>query len=43
MAYLRKAKVRTCQAPKAVIASALQTVTTSDARAWFTHCGYALP
>jgi transposase len=40
--FLRKAKARTRAALDAAIKQALATVTESDARAWFAHCGYAL-
>ena len=39
---LRAAKARTREALEAAIKQALLTVTESDARAWFKHCGYAL-
>ena len=39
---LRAAKARTREALEAAIKQALATVTASDARAWFKHCGYAL-
>jgi transposase len=39
---LRAAKARTREALEAAIKRALSTVTTSDAQAWFTHCGYAV-
>jgi transposase len=41
-AFLRAAKARTREALEAAIKQALATVTESDARAWFEHCGYAL-
>ena len=40
--FLRAAKARTREALEAAIKQALATVTESDARAWFKHCGYAL-
>lgn len=40
--FLRAAKARTREALEAAIKQALVTVTESDARAWFKHCGYAL-
>ena len=40
--YLRGAKARTRQALEAAIRQAIATVTESDARAWFKHCGYVL-
>ncbi len=40
--YLRAAKARTREALEAAIKQALSTVTESDARAWFKHCGYAV-
>jgi len=40
--YLRAAKARTREALEAALKQALSTVTESDARAWFTHCGYAV-
>lgn len=39
---LRAAKARTREALDDAIALAIETVTTTDARGWFTHCGYAL-
>jgi transposase len=39
---LRAAKARTREALEVAISQALATVTESDARAWFKHCGYAL-
>lgn len=41
-AYLRTFKARTPEALDAAIAQALATITESDARGWFAHCGYAL-
>lgn len=41
-AGLRTAKARTRAALDTAIAGALVTVTPSDARGWFQHCGYAL-
>ncbi len=40
--YLRAAKARTREALEQVLADAIELVTPSDARGWFTHCGYAL-
>lgn len=40
--FLRAAKARTRESLEAAIKQALTTVTESDARAWFAHCGYAL-
>jgi transposase len=40
--FLRAAKARTREALEGAIRYALATVTESDARAWFAHCGYAL-
>lgn len=40
--FLRAAKARTREALETAIKQALATVTESDARAWFAHCGYAL-
>lgn len=40
--FLRAAKARTREALEAALKQALATVTESDARAWFAHCGYAL-
>ncbi len=40
--FLRAAKARTRESLEAAIKQALATVTESDARAWFAHCGYAL-
>lgn len=39
---LRAAKARTRAALEAAIKQAISTVTESDARAWFKHCGYVL-
>jgi transposase len=39
---LRAAKARTRETLEAAIKQALATVTESDARSWFAHCGYAL-
>lgn len=39
---LRKAKARTRDALDRAISGSLVTVTPSDARGWFRHCGYAL-
>jgi transposase len=39
---LRAAKARTREALEAAIKQAITTVTESDARAWFKHCGYVL-
>lgn len=39
---LRAAKARTRDALDDALARALRTVTASDARGWFQHCGYAL-
>lgn len=39
-ALLRKAKARTLDALTDAIAAALQAVTATDARGWFTNCGY---
>lgn len=40
--YLRAAKARTREALETAIKQALSTITESDARAWFKHCGYAV-
>jgi transposase len=40
--YLRAAKARTSERLDEAIKSAFETVTESDARAWFKHCAYAL-
>jgi transposase len=40
--YLRAAKARTREALEEAIKLALATITESDARAWFKHCGYTL-
>jgi transposase len=40
--FLRKAAARTQSALDLAIASAIDTVTSSDALAWFRHCGYRL-
>lgn len=39
-AYLKKVKARTQVDLEKAIAQALQTVTVSDCRNWFGHCGY---
>jgi transposase len=39
---LRTAKARTREALEHAIAQALATITASDARSWFLHCGYTL-
>ena len=39
---LRAAKARTREALEEAIKQAIATVTESDARAWFKHCGYVL-
>jgi transposase len=39
---LRAAKARTREALEATIKQAMMTVSASDARAWFKHCGYVL-
>jgi len=41
-AYLRKVKARTFDALVEALAAALRSVSSSDARAWFAHCGYAV-
>jgi transposase len=41
-AFLRAAKARTREALDTAVASALATVTESDARAWFAHSGDVL-
>lgn len=40
--FLRKAKARTQQALEAAIAAALATLTSEDARGWFSHCGFPI-
>jgi len=40
--YLRAAKARSREALEAAIKQAIATVSESDARAWFKHCGYVL-
>lgn len=40
--YLRAAKARTRDLLDEALKRALETVTASDARGWFMHCGYAL-
>ncbi len=40
--YLRRAKARTYEALVQAIKEALETITESDARAWFTFCGYSM-
>jgi transposase len=42
-ASLRRAGARTQAELEAAIGEALRLVTTSDARGWFTHCGYPVP
>ena len=42
-AYLRRVGARTHEALFDAIAAALLTVTSADARGWFTHCGYPTP
>jgi transposase len=39
---LRRAKARTREALDVAITEALATITETDARGWFLHCGYAL-
>lgn len=39
-AYLKKVKARTQEELEKAIARALQTITTTDCRNWFRHCGY---
>ena len=39
---LRAAKARTREALDTAVQKAMETVTASDARNWFRHCGYAL-
>ena len=39
---MARAKARTREALEAALAEALETITASDARNWFVHCGYAL-
>ena len=38
--FLRSAQARTTEALRQAITQAFATVTTSDARGWFQHCGY---
>lgn len=38
--YLRKAKARSKEALMEALKQALETITESDIRGWFTHCGY---
>jgi transposase len=38
---LRKAKARTLEALEEALKKAFASITESDARAWFNHCGYA--
>jgi transposase len=38
--FLRRAKARTVEALITAIKEALDTVTATDMRGWFTHCGY---
>lgn len=40
--FLRKAKARTQEALEATIAAGLATITSSDARGWFNHCGFPI-
>jgi transposase len=40
--YLRQAKARSIEALIEAIKQALETISASDARAWFAHCGYAV-
>jgi transposase len=40
--FLRAAKARTSERLDEAIKKAFETITESDARAWFKHCGYAL-
>ena len=40
---LRRAGARTREALEAALAEALGTITAADARAFFRHCGYAVP
>ena len=40
--FLRAAEARTPEALQQAIADAFATVTTTDARGWFQHCGYRL-
>jgi transposase len=39
---LRKAKARTLEALEEALKKAFASITESDARAWFNHCGYAI-
>ena len=41
--FLRTAHARTREALEAGIQQALTTITTADARSWFTYCGYTVP
>lgn len=40
--YLRAVKARSSERLDEAIKKAFETITESDARAWFKHCGYAL-
>jgi transposase len=40
--FLRCAKARTVEALMTALKEALDTVTTTDIRGWFAHCGYPL-
>ena len=40
--FLRRAKARTVEALIEAIKHTLDTVTESDMRGWFTHCGYSI-
>jgi transposase len=42
-AALRRAQARTRDALDAAFTAGLATITTADARGWFTHCGYPIP
>jgi hypothetical protein len=39
---LRRAKARTVETLIEAINHALDTITETDIRGWFTHCGYAI-
>jgi transposase len=40
---LRAAEARTPDALETALAPALDSITPTDARSWFNHCGYAIP
>jgi hypothetical protein len=40
---LRAVEARTPDALEAALAPALDSITPTDARGWFNHCGYSFP